>query len=63
MFGVNFGGPAGMVDGNVQEEARATRVHGIHQLAELLQRCDLGVELGQSRIHVHEIERGIRTAE
>lgn len=55
-------GPAGVVGGKVHEEEAAPRVHRVDELAELVERRRVLVELRHRRIDRIEIERGERAA-
>ena len=60
---VEVGGPAGVVDGDVQEDPRVTPVNRVHELHELLHRGGLRVEHGQRRVDSPETQGGIGAAE
>ena len=62
MLFLEFGSPARMVDGDIDEEPRVPRMDGICQFQELIQRGGFFVEFRQRRIHPREIQRGVRTA-
>ena len=54
--------PAGVVDDDVNEDARAERVRGVGEFAKLVNAGGALVEFDQRRIHGGQIERGIRAA-
>ena len=60
---VKAGRPAGMVDGNIDKQARPPGVDGIHQFDELLQRGGLGVEFGQCRVNSSEAQGRVWASE
>ena len=65
-FGMIFlqaGTPAGVIDDDVNEHARAERVRGIGKFAKLVNAGGAFVKLDQGRIHGGQIQRGIRAAE
>ena len=65
-LGVGFvktGGPAGVVDGDVDKYPGVALVNGIHQLDKLFQRGGMMIKFGQGRIHRGEAQGRIGTAE
>ena len=55
--------PAGVVDDDVNEDARAERMRGVGEFAKLVNAGGALVELDERGIHGGQIQRGIRTAE
>ena len=62
MVGEELGGPAGVVDGDVDEEPGAPGMDAVRQFAELLERGGAAVEFGEGGVHVVKIQRGKRAA-
>ena len=54
--------PAGVVDGDIDEEPGAAGMDAIRQFAELLERGGPPIELREGRVHIVEIQRSKRTA-
>ena len=62
VVGLERGSPARMVRGQVDEEAAAARVDGADELAELVERRRLPVELRHRGVDAEEVGRGERAA-
>ena len=55
--------PAGVVDDDVNEDARAERMRGVGEFAKLVNAGGALVEFNERRIHRRQIERGVWAAE
>ncbi len=51
-------GPAGVIGGDIEEEAGAAGVDGVGQFAELVDRGGAGVEHGKRRVDIEQVTRG-----
>ncbi len=56
------GCPAGMVDGNVNDQVAVVVMHGIHQFHELFKGGGCRIKLGQGRVHIRKVQGCIGTS-